>query len=374
MKKCVAVLLALCLALAALPVLAEEDAAGEWYGVAAGITFATMTLNADGSVSFVFDGENSTGTWTRDGNTVSVTIEGDAVDFTLTGSALSSPLMPYVFLKTPGMVTKAQVDAYMNDGTLPEGMDEATMLGCMENLKTLTEAQQPAEQPAEAPAQAPENGGTPAVEDAPAVVTLAETFCVREQYSSRKGFWIAKVQNASEVKLYLTEASMVLQNDAGEEVGKSTFFYPSGSKFLDPGEETFVGMTADVAEGAEVAGHVCSYTSGQPGFMATEDVPLEVTGYELALEGGGAFDDAGAWVTVKNTLDEPVAGIQMIAAFEDADGKPWSLQTFNIYADKLGAGSTYSFWVQLSKDVKEYCDANGITLTQVEAFAWKEIN
>ena len=381
MKKCFAVLLALCLALAALPVLAEEDASGEWYGVAAGITFATMNLNADNSVSAVFSGEESLGTWTREGDTVTVILDGDAVDFTLTGSAMTSPLLPYyVFLKTPGMVTMEQVEAYMNDGTLPEGIDEATMQGCLTNLVALREAQQAAEQPPETPAEtpteapAPEGGDTPAAEDLPGAVTVAETFCVREQYGSPKAFWIAKVQNPSEVKLYLTDASMVLKNEAGEEIGKATFFYPSGSKFLEPGEETFVGMTAEVAEGAEVAVHEAVYSGGQPGFMATEDIRLEVTGYEPALEGGGAFDEAGAWITVKNTLDEAVSGIQMIAAFEDEEGKPWSLQTFNIYADKLGAGSTYAFWVGLNKDVKEYCDTNGIKLTQVEAFAWKELN
>ena len=46
MKKILALILALCLALAAVPVLAEDDLSGTWYMVMMGLTAGTFELNA----------------------------------------------------------------------------------------------------------------------------------------------------------------------------------------------------------------------------------------------------------------------------------------------------------------------------------------
>lgn len=379
MKKMFAVLLALCLALAVMPALAEESPAGEWYAVAAGITFGNLTLKEDGTAAFLFDGEVSEGTWTAEGNSVTVTIDDQPLTLTMTGAVMSSSEMPYVFMKTPGQATMQDIMAYMENKTLPEGMDEATMEGIITNLAALTDAysgtdngqtEAAPETPAVTPDTAPDKTE---VADGPVLSILKENFLVREQYGRNKAFYYAVVQNNSEVKLYVANGSLTLLDAGGAEIAAAKYPYPCGSKYLEPGEVSLVAFETEVPEGTQVADHKAEIPAEQPGKWHNPDIELEVTGYEMALDGKGAFNGDGAWVTVKNTESEPLSGIQMAVAFEDENGTPWSLQTFNIYADRLGAGSSYSFWVQLDKNLKEYCEANGVTLTKVEAYAWKEL-
>ncbi|MBO4290193.1 MAG: hypothetical protein J5865_08885 [Lachnospiraceae bacterium] len=375
MKKIFVMVLALCLALTVLPA-AAEDFAGTWYAVAAGVTLGEMTLNADGTVVVDYYDEKMEGTWSADGDAVNVTIEGATLELAWNGTSLYSAQIYYLFLRTPGQVTADQLNAYTEDGTLPEGIDKDTMDGILQNVNALYSAfEQAAETPeeTEAPAETGEEGKT-AVEDGLVLSTLKENFLVRDQYGTKRAFYIAVLQNNSEVKLYLDNASLKLLDASGTEFAESGFFYPSGSKWLEPGETTLVGMQVDLQEGSEAANYKAEIPAEQPGRYATEDVSLEITGVELALEeGAGSYGQQGAWVTVTNNGSEPLAGFEIIAAFEDADGMPWGLETVTVYSDKLPAGSSYSYWVSLDRDVKEYCEANGITLTQVETYAWKEI-
>ena len=79
MKKCFAMLLALCMALAVMPAMAEDDMTGTWYMVMAGVTAGSIELNADGTVALTAYGaetEHREGTWTADGETVTVCADG----------------------------------------------------------------------------------------------------------------------------------------------------------------------------------------------------------------------------------------------------------------------------------------------------------
>lgn len=384
MKRLLAVLLTLCLAMAALPSLAEDyDYTGVWYGVVAGITGMTMTLNADGTAVAVYTDEPGEGTWTAEENGITVTIDGDPLALIRSGDVMTTPLFPYVFMRTPGQVTLAQLDAYRADGTLPEGIDKDTMDGIETNLEAVIEAYnaaqsaQQGETPAETSGQngtATDTQGEPDVRDGLVLSTLKDNFLIRQQYSKNKALYYAVLQNNSEVKLFIANGSMTLLDAAGAEIAAAKFPYPAGSKYLEPGETTLMGFEVEVPEGVEVASHQVNIPAEQPTKWADPDIALEVTGVEMAMNGDGAFNENGAWVTVTNTQSEPISGIRMIVAFEDEEGTPWSLQTFNIYADKLGAGSSYSFWVEENKDLKEYCETNGITLTKAEAYAWKELD
>ena len=87
MKKILALFLALCLMLAALPVVAENDFSGTWYLLLAGMTCGTFELNADGS----FTGESGAdeeiqkteGTWSADGDQVTLTVVYDRESLTV---------------------------------------------------------------------------------------------------------------------------------------------------------------------------------------------------------------------------------------------------------------------------------------------------
>lgn len=83
MKKLISLVLVLCMACMLIPAMAEDSLAGEWYYSASGVTM-TLTLAEDGSASFLMPGAEtaSTGSWTLDGEKITVTIDDSPVDGT----------------------------------------------------------------------------------------------------------------------------------------------------------------------------------------------------------------------------------------------------------------------------------------------------
>ena len=107
MKKLMATALVLCLTALAMPVLAETEpvVTGEWFLVemtADGVTLnpaemnmsMEMVLNGDGTAaittSFGSDGDAQVGTWTMEGDTVSVTIQDDTEEFVYADERLTA--------------------------------------------------------------------------------------------------------------------------------------------------------------------------------------------------------------------------------------------------------------------------------------------
>ena len=101
MKKLISLILVMLLICMAIPTMAEEDVTGDWYLKtmkmgdqeydAASIGYViVMTLNADGSATMAMPttGESSTGTWTLDGDKITVTIDDDPVEGTVSEGAI----------------------------------------------------------------------------------------------------------------------------------------------------------------------------------------------------------------------------------------------------------------------------------------------
>ena len=84
MKKLISLALALCMACLLVSAMAETDITGTWYIrtmvqngqeldlATLGMT-ATMTFNADGTVTADLAGEQASGTWTREGDSITAT-------------------------------------------------------------------------------------------------------------------------------------------------------------------------------------------------------------------------------------------------------------------------------------------------------------
>lgn len=83
MKKLISLILVLCMACMLIPAMAEESIAGEWYYSYAGITMV-LVLGEDGSASFTMPGAESAsaGTWTLDGEKITITIEDSPAEGT----------------------------------------------------------------------------------------------------------------------------------------------------------------------------------------------------------------------------------------------------------------------------------------------------
>ena len=144
MKKAVALILVLCMALASIPVLAETDLSGTWYLIITDITCGTFELNADGTCAgtAVSSGEEQklTGTWAAEGNAVTITIGEepltlayDGKDLTIgseeAATAKDGAEFPALlkFSREPGTVTIDELNAYTDAGTIPEGKTKEDM-------------------------------------------------------------------------------------------------------------------------------------------------------------------------------------------------------------------------------------------------------
>ena len=104
MKKLISLLLILCMACMLVPAVAEDSAAGTWYMAEmtqGEMTFApsqlgmtwSLTLAEDGTASSVMEmmgeKEESTGTWTQDGDSVTITIDDQPAVFAFADGKLT---------------------------------------------------------------------------------------------------------------------------------------------------------------------------------------------------------------------------------------------------------------------------------------------
>jgi len=144
MKRFFALMLALCMMLVSIPVLAETDFSGTWYLIIADITCGTFELNADGTCvgDTAASGEEKKleGTWSAEGNAVTLTIGEQPLLLSFDGTDLvigvqetatakdgaeSGSLLK--FSREPGKVTANELEAYSTAGTVPEGKTKEDM-------------------------------------------------------------------------------------------------------------------------------------------------------------------------------------------------------------------------------------------------------
>ena len=385
MKRILALLLTLCMLLASTSVLAEEtaSASGTWYLVMIGLTAGTFELNEDGScaVTFSNNGEeqNLAGTWTQEEDKISIDIDNGTLSLVLDGENLlfnlediaalgleqtgvdisSADLSAFSSLiqisREPGKVTAEELSAYQENGTLPEGKTkedmDAFMAEMMSGLFSLM-------------------GGmdTYTEEPGPDVTVVEDNFYVREGYGCQEGVYLAKIQNNNDVAVYLSNGSMILRDAENNEVGMVEYLGTTGSTYLEPGEATFISITADVNEGAVVDSYNVNLSTTLQSYQ-TPDTGLDVSAVELREE-KDYFTNYYAAATITNTMDQPLSDISAVIAVRDAEGKLIDVTCQGLYMNELAAGSSITLVNNLDSRAVDYCTNNGIALGQVEAFAW----
>ena len=145
-------------------VAADEDAAsaaGTWYMVVFGLTAGTFELKEDGTFTLEVpanqEAQNQEGTWSQEGEKVSLTVNGEPALFVFDGSELaldgdnietlgldidgieldSAQISKIIRIsREPGSVTQAEMNAYQEDGTLPEGKTKEDMEAASDELVT----------------------------------------------------------------------------------------------------------------------------------------------------------------------------------------------------------------------------------------------
>ena len=384
MKKWIAMLLMVCLLAAAVPALGEEDYTGNWYMTVADVSLASMTLNADGSVEFNMAEQGTmNGTWTTGEGKITVTIDGDGLDFTYEdGKLTAAGFFPVPFVREEGKINSELIGKMMSGEAydIPEGMTEEEMMEIAMNFMAEYQAilaeqagDDTTETTKETTVETPvADAGEPVTEDAPLVVSiLNENFLVYQVYGGLKGYYYAKIQNNTETPYFVNGGTFVLTDADGNAVGEE-LKYPNsrGSRYLEPGEISFISFRVDIPEDLENPNYYVVIKAEKDTY-SSKDYAVTVSSTEIGTD---RYGNPAMKAAITNTTDEFLPGINVIIAMEDAEGKVIWMREESLYNYELGPNSTIKLTGSIDSDALEYFTSAGIVPTTVEAYAYVEIN
>lgn len=384
MKKWIAMLLMVCLLAAAVPALGEEDYTGNWYMTVADVSLASMTLNADGSVEFNMAEQGTmNGTWTTGEGKITVTIDGDGLDFTYEdGKLTAAGFFPVPFVREEGKINSELIGKMMSGEAydIPEGMTEEEMMEIAKNFVAEYQAilaeqagDDTTETTTETTVETPvADAGEPVTEDAPLVVSiLNENFLVYQVYGGLKGYYYAKIQNNTETPYFVNGGTFVLTDADGNAVGEE-LKYPNsrGSRYLEPGEISFISFRVDIPEDLENPNYYVVIKAEKDTY-SSKDYAVTVSSTEIGTD---RYGNPAMKAEITNTTDEFLPGINVIIAMEDAEGKVIWMREESLYNYELGPNSTIKLTGSIDSDALEYFTSAGIVPTTVEAYAYVEIN
>ena len=371
MKKLTAMLLALCMLLAVVPALGE-DFTGTWYMTLAEVSMGSFVLNEDGtSTANVLGQDPYEGTWSADGDTVTITVDGAPAEFTFDGTNLVSTVIPVPLTREEGKLSMDIITKmYSNEEyELPEGMTELDVMtiamNFMAEYSKLMEGSESetgagtSDEPTEEPAPAEEAK----------ITVLKENFYVLESaYSGPRAIYIAQVKNETSAPLYVRGGTMDVLNKEGASVGKTEYTYTCGSRYLDPGEISYVSFQADVTVAKDVTYEKTFDVSADPYYTADRAVTVGKPEFEE-----NSYGSLYLKATVTNDSEEPLKGMEILFVLNDSEGTPLYLSTESIYNHELTAGSSITMVTSIYSNVQEYCEANGIEFGEAEAIAYTEV-
>lgn len=375
MKKILALMLVLCMALAAIPAMAE-DFSGTWYWNLADVTFSTFELKADGTYTADLAGQTAEGTWTADDASVTIDVMDASVVFTWDGTALTAEGLSAQLCREPAKLTYGNALYVMDPETegaepLPEGMTQEDAEAIVMNFATefiafadaLTEAA--AAPGTDEPAPGNDEPAPDGTGDADLTV-VNESFIVTQTYSRYEGNLMLKLQNNTDTPLFITDGNFVLKGADGSELASKQSYYPCGSEYVEPGEITVVTFSVDIDDPSVVAGYEYALETKTESWRSTDTIiPVDSTEFV----DGGEYDSKMR-ATITNNSDQPLANIQIVFVLEDAEGSMLYTRSDGMYAMEIGPGSTITFVPGIDSDVLKFCAENGITPAQVEAFAY----
>ena len=392
MKKFLALMLVLCMALAAIPALAETDFTGTWYLITIGQTAGIFELNADGTCAATLyantEEQKMEGTWSADGEVVTITTQEQALPMTFDGTdlilgeaaltAFGGSSIPegmdismfsslIKFSREPGKITTAELNAYNNDGTIPEGKTKEDMDAAVAEMQVMIMSLLSG-----MGVDLSGAAGQDTPEAALPLTVVEENFYVRKSWGDNlEGCYIAKVANENDAPLSISDALLILKDADGNEVGRTEYLGRSGSRYLEPGEASFVSIRADVAEGSTVATYEASFGTSANSYG--KDTQIEASNAELRVK-EGYWTTYYVAATITNASDAPLSQASVVIALKDSEGKLLDLATSGLYQNELAAGSTITLIDSIDSSTVDYCTENGIQLGGVEAFGWVESN
>ena len=186
-----------------------------------------------------------------------------------------------------------------------------------------------------------------------------------------EGYVFARVDNTGDKPIKINAGVMELYNADGDAITSSDYLYTYGSEQLNPGEYTYVRLSASDSEvkAADVADHLLTITGKSDKnyvasrFPATTDLALNVE--------EDYYTTNYMYATVTNNTDEPVYDIRVALALLDADGNILYLSEESMYNVALLPGSSILVREEIPSDFAESFEKNGYTApASVDAIAY----
>ena len=377
MKKLTALLLALCMLLAAIPALGE-DLSGSWYIVLEDVNIGQFDLKADGTAAMhMAAGEkelNYEGTWESRENGIAVTFEGETLEMAYDAETdtISSSLFPVPVQREQGKYDVQLIMDVINgkEVELPEGVEQADVLMAAAKFMASAMALSSTQSGTDGGSTGTDDGGSTGTPGAAAGGTgldvLAENFVVTESYSGYEGTYIAKVQNNTGSPLWLTSGSLAVKDASGNLVATRDYLSTCASKYLEPGEISAITISVDLEQAGEYS-YEANIKAEESSYRGTD---VNVPAADPAFA-DGKYDSKVCRVTIANEADSKMTGLNVAYLLSDGNGLPVALFTEALYNHELGPKSTIVMVSSLYSRLVDYLKANSITPT-VEAFAWVE--
>ena len=377
MKKLTALLLALCMLLAAVPALGE-DLSGSWYIVLEDVNIGQFDLKADGTAAMhMAAGEkelNYEGTWESRENGIAVTFEGKTLEMAYDAETdtISSSLFPVPVQREQGKYDVQLIMDVINgkEVELPEGVEQADVLMAAAKFMASAMALSSTQSGTDGGSTGTDDGGSTGTPGAAAGGTgldvLAENFVVTESYSGYEGTYIAKVQNNTGSPLWLTSGSLAVKDASGNLVATRDYLSTCASKYLEPGEISAITISVDLEQAGEYS-YEANIKAEESSYRGTD---VNVPAADPAFA-DGKYDSKVCRVTIANEADSNMTGLNVAYLLSDGNGLPVALFTEALYNHELGPKSTIVMVSSLYSRLVDYLKANSITPT-VEAFAWVE--
>jgi len=207
-----------------------------------------------------------------------------------------------------------------------------------------------------------------------AITVNQEVLQIIETSYSTYGMLYAKVENTGDAPIALGDGTLAIF-DADNAI-LATSDYVSTIPYnaiLEPGDYVYLRDTTYFDDGvtaADVGTHMFSIKEYDYNGYPFVKVPCEAAMNFENEEHYGDYID----VTITNSLDYVMYDFRVAVALYDAEG---NLIYVNYdYDDSIGLhpGSTMTMMVYVDSDVLDYCEANGIVPTTVDAYAYYTVD
>lgn len=182
------------------------------------------------------------------------------------------------------------------------------------------------------------------------------------------GYFFAKVENLSEETVGVDTGNLVIFSTEDDIILSDSYIttLPSYVK-LNPGDYLYVRES--LWDGALENAEIGDYKFSMPAEKKNKEYHKVTCEAKVELEGGDSYDNY-VYVTFSNKENETLFGCNAVVALFDAEGTICFVDSYSLSNVGIHNNSTISVRLTVDKDLVEYCEANSIIPTSVDAYVY----